>query len=188
MQNCGRITREKEISNLRFKTCQSFIFLEDFNEVKCSSAYWKLVKDAASSRVRKPTGPLRKCANSLVLTDKEKAGLMKSFFVNIGKNIAAKLPIPPGNATTGAYRSDLGDASPPLISQIEISPQRMCRKVNDLKSKKSSGPDNLSPKLLELAGDDIAPSMSRLFSPSIESEYLYSSCKIAKLHRSLQCL
>ena len=84
---------------------------------------------------------------------------MNSFFANIGKNITAKLPIPPGNATAGAYRSDLGDRSPPLLSQIEISPQRICRKVNDLKS---SGPFNLSPKLLKITGDDIVPSMYRL--------------------------
>ena len=75
-----------------------------FNEAKSSSASWKLVKDASSSMVRKPIGPLRKYDDSLVLTDKEKAGLMNSFFSNIGKNIAAKLPIPPGNATTGAFR------------------------------------------------------------------------------------
>ena len=62
---------------------------------------------------------------------------MNSLFANIFKNIAAKLPIPPGNATAGAYRSDLGDTSPPLLSQIEISPQRICRKVNDLKSNKT---------------------------------------------------
>ena len=76
-----------------------------FNEVKSLSAYWKLVKDATSSRVHKPIGPLRKCDDSLLLTDKEKAGLMNSFFANIGKNIAAKLPIPSGNATAGVYRS-----------------------------------------------------------------------------------
>ena len=151
-----------------------------FNEVKSSSAYWKLVKDANSSTVRKHIGPLRKCDDSLVLTDKVKAGLMNSFFVNIGKNIVTKLPITPGNAKSGAYRSDLGDTSPPLLSQIEISPQRICRKVNDLKSNNSSDPDNLSPKLLKLARDDIVPSMYRLFNTSIESESLYSSWKIAK--------
>ena len=102
-----------------------------------------------------------------MLTEEEKAGLMNSFFANIGKNIAAKLPIPPGNATTGAYRSDLGDTSPPLLSQIEISPRRTRRTVNGLKSNKSSGPDNLSPKLIKLAGDDIVPSMYRLFNTSL---------------------
>ena len=45
---------------------------------------------------------------------------MNSFFANIGKNIAAKLPIPHGNATTGAKRSDLGDTSPPQLSQTEL--------------------------------------------------------------------
>ena len=139
------------------------------------------MKDATSSRVRKPIGPLRKCDDSLVLTDKEKAGLMNSFFANIGKNIAAKLAKPPGNATTDVYRSDLGDTSPPLLSHIQISPQRICRKVNELNSNKSSGPDNLSPKLLKLAGDDVVTSMYRLLNASIESESLYSSWKIAKL-------
>ena len=105
-----------------------------FNKVKSLSAYWKLVRDATSSRVCQPIGPLRKCDDSLVLTDKEKAGLKSSFFANIGRNIAAKLPIPPGNTTTGAYRSDLGDKSPLILSHIEISPQRICRKVNELRS------------------------------------------------------
>lgn len=56
-----------------------------------------------------------------------------------------------------------------------------CRTVNELKSNKSSGPDNLSPKLLKLVGEDIVPSMYRLFNTSIESESLYSSWKIVKL-------
>ncbi|XP_068689637.1 uncharacterized protein [Montipora foliosa] len=133
--------RNKVTSDVR--RAKALYFSKMFNEVKSSSAYWKLVKDATSSRVHKPIGPLRKCDDSLVLTDKEKAGMMNSFFANIGKNIATKLPIPPGNATAGVYKSDLGDTSPPLLSQIEISPHRICRKINDLKSNKSSGPDNL---------------------------------------------
>ena len=56
-----------------------------------------------------------------------------------------------------------------------------CRTVNELKSNKSLGPDNLSPKLLKLVGEDIVPSMYRLFNTSIESESLYSSWKIVKL-------
>ena len=106
---------------------------------------------------------------------------MNSLFVNTGKNIAAKLPIPPGNAATGAYRSDLGDTLTPLLSQIEISPPRIRSKVYDLKSSKPSGLDNLSSKLLKLAGYDIVPFMYRLFNTSIESESLYSNWKKAKL-------
>ena len=132
-----------------------------------------------------PIGPLKKCDDSLALSDKEKAGLMNSFFANIGTNIAAKLPIPTGNATTAAYRSTLGDTSPPLLSRVEISPQRIRRKVNELTSNKSTGPDCLSSKLLKLAGDDIVPSMYRLFDASIESESLYSSCKNSKAHTDL---
>ena len=74
--------RNKVTSDLR--RAKASYFSKMFNEVKSSSAYWKLVKDATSSRVRKPIGPLRKCDDSLVLTDKEKADLMNSFFANIG--------------------------------------------------------------------------------------------------------
>ena len=36
------------------------------------------MKDATSSRVRKPIGLLKKCDDSLALSDKEKAGLMNN--------------------------------------------------------------------------------------------------------------
>ena len=74
-----------------------------FNEVESLSAYWKVLKDATSSRVRKPIGPLRKPDDSLVSNDKEKAGLVNWFFATIGKTIATKLPTPSGNATRGAF-------------------------------------------------------------------------------------
>ena len=99
--------RNKVISDLR--RTKTIYFSKMSNEAKSSSAYWKLLKDATSSRVRKPIGPLRKPdCDSLVLTDKEEAGLMNSFFVTIGKNIAAKLPTPSGNATIGAFRVLIG--------------------------------------------------------------------------------
>ena len=41
--------------------------------------------------------------DSLVSNDKEKAGLVNSFFSTIGKDIATKLPTPAGNATIGAF-------------------------------------------------------------------------------------
>lgn len=73
---------------------------------------------------------------------------MNLFFAAIGKNIAAKLPAPSGNATIGADRSDLGNMSLPLLTRIEICSQQIWRKVKELKSNKSSSPDNLSPRLL----------------------------------------
>ena len=57
----------------------------------------------------------------------------------------------------------LGNTLPLILNQIEISPQRICKKVNELKSNKSSGPDNPSSILLKLAGNDIVPSLYGLF-------------------------
>ena len=99
--------RNKVMSDLTH--AKALYFLKMFNKVKSSSAYWKLLKDSTSLRVCKPIWPLRKPDDSLVLGDKEKAGLINSFFATTGKNIAAKLPTPSGNATIGNYRSDLGN-------------------------------------------------------------------------------
>ena len=54
-----KIARNKVTSVLR--RAKALYSSKMFNGVKSSSAYWKLVKDATSSRVPKPIGPLRKC-------------------------------------------------------------------------------------------------------------------------------
>ena len=171
--------RNKVTSDLR--RAKALYFSKMFNEVKSSSAYWKLLKNATISRVRKPIGPLRKPDGALVLTDNEKAGLMNSFFATIGKDIAAELPTPPVGALRGNNGSDTGEKLPTSLSHIAISYRRLCVKVKAPKGNKSPGPDNLSPKLIELAGDNIVPAPCRLFNISIESESLYPSWKAAKL-------
>lgn len=93
--------RNKVTSDLR--RAKTSYFSKMFNEVESLSAYWKVLKDATSSRVRKPIGPLRKPDDSLVSNDKEKAGLVNSFFSTIGKTIATKLPRPSENTTRGAF-------------------------------------------------------------------------------------
>ena len=93
--------RNKATSDLR--RAKTLYFSKMFKEVESLSAYWKVLKDATSSRVRKPIGPLRKPDDSLVSNDKEKAGLVNWFFATIGKAIATKLPTPSGNATRGAF-------------------------------------------------------------------------------------
>ena len=55
-------------------------------EVKKSSAYWKLINKATSRIVhKKSTGPLRRNDGSLALIDKEKVQLMNSYFATIGE-------------------------------------------------------------------------------------------------------
>ena len=69
---------QNKVTSDLLKCAKALYFSKMFNEVKSSSAYWKLAKDATSSRVRKSIGPPRKCDDSLVLTYKEKAGLLIS--------------------------------------------------------------------------------------------------------------
>lgn len=97
--------RNKVILDLR--CVKVLYFLKMFNEVRSLSVYWKLVKDVISLRVCKFIGFLKKCDDFLVLSDKEKVGLMNLFFVNIGMNIVVKLFILIGNVIIVVYRDML---------------------------------------------------------------------------------
>ena len=57
----------------------------------------------------------------------------------------------------------------------------MRNKIKALKTRKSTGPDNIPPKLLKLAGDAIVPSLLSLFRLSITTGRVFTSWKTARL-------
>ena len=68
-------------------------FRTKVNDVKISSAYWRLVKDATNlSECLQPIGPLKIDDGSLVVCDVEKANIMDAYFSLIGTKLAAQLP------------------------------------------------------------------------------------------------
>ena len=57
----------------------------------------------------------------------------------------------------------------------------MRREIKELKTHKSTGPDNISPKLLRLPGNDIASSLTELYRIRPNNGIVFSSWKIARL-------
>ena len=123
-------------------------------EVKKSSAYWKLINKATSRIVHKKSiGPLRRNDGSLALIDKEKAQLMNSYFATTGENLMNTLP----TTTDNNQMVDMNSDVPPILSTTRtssnvISNRSDLEKINKLKTSKATGPDGISPKLLQLAG------------------------------------
>ena len=54
-------------------------------------------------------------------------------------------------------------------------------KIKALKTRKLTGPDNIAPKLLKLAGDAIVPSLFSLFRLSLNTSRVFTSWKTARV-------
>ena len=87
---------------------------------------------------------------------------MNSYFTTIGEKLANQL------ATTDTRDYIVPSNSHiPQISTICISEKRIKQKVESLKPNKSTSPDGILPKLLELAGDAIVLPLTNLYRNSV---------------------
>ena len=80
-----KIARNEVTSALR--RAKASYFTKMFEEVKKTSAYWKLINKATNRIERKRAiGPLERNDVKLALMDKDKAERMNSYFTTIGEN------------------------------------------------------------------------------------------------------
>ena len=103
---------------------------------------------------------------------------MNSYLTTIGENLITSLPLPSEHALVdGNTTSSLIPApSFPLLTSQVVE-----EKVNRLKANKSSGPDEVLPKLLKLAGKAKVPTLTDIFNYSIKRRTVFSSWKTARL-------
>ena len=126
-------------------------------------------------KARKSIGPIRRDDGSLALTDEDKANSINSFFGTVGDKLSSLLPPPPTSQSTG-HRCEV-----PLLSRATINKKLVAQKIDSIQVKKSAGPDNVNPKLLKLAGNAIAPSLTRIYQHSLQNETVFSQWKSARV-------
>ena len=158
--------RNEVTSDLRKAKSSNFSTI--FNEVKSSSAYWNLLKRAANPKVHKNIGPLKKDDGTLEFKDSVKANLMISYFATIGLTLSNTL-CTPTSCGHGETYVDKGETHTPRLTDAYVSKSLVADKIKALNTRKSTGPDNIPPKLLKLAGDAIVPSLHSLFPVSIST-------------------
>ena len=156
-------------------------FRSKVNEVKTSSAYWRLVKDATNlSKSHKPIGPLKREDGSLAVCDVEQANMMNAYFSSIGTKLAAQLP-----AYLSALQTETGtedDTSDiPTLAVIDIQEGTVKSKILNLKSNKATGPDEVAPRLPRLLRESVASPLTSLFTSSFKTGVVPLEWKTAKL-------
>ena len=101
---------------------------------------------------------------------------MKSYFTTIGENLINSLPLPSEHALVDDNTTSSLIPAPSLLTNQVVE-----EKVIRLKANNSSGPDEVSPKLLKLAGKAIVPALTDIFNYSIKRRTVFSSWKTARL-------
>ena len=128
---------------------------------------------------KRAIGPLKRNDGTLALMVKDKAERMNSYFTTIGaENLINSLPLPSEHAMVDG---NITSSLIPAPSFSLLTNQVVEEKVNRLKANKSSGPDEVSPKLLKLAGEAIVPALTDIFNYSIKHRTVFSSWKTARL-------
>jgi hypothetical protein len=155
---------------LALRQAKASHYSDMFKEVKNTKAYWNLLNKATKPTVQNNIGPLRRDDGSLALADYEKACLMNSYFATIGTKLGETLP-PPTDNDEGILNAGINQ--PALLDEFTVSLCSVQNKISKLKTNKSTGPDNISPKILKLAGTAIVQPLVSLFD-TVWNAKLYS--------------
>ena len=149
-------------------------FKDQLKEITTTKAYWNLLPNATKPKVRKPIGPIRLEDKSISVEDSEKVNLVNEYFASLGKRLAA------GYAQLPATTAN-NPALVPQISNVSLSTDVIKKILNAKKSGKSTGPDNVSPKLLKLAGPSIVSALHSLYTRSLQECKVFKDWKLARL-------
>ena len=125
---------------------------------------WKLINEL-NSRNRKNTNNISeiKMGEEAITSPMEMAEAFNSYFTNVGVNLAAK--IPSLKFTPESYLTPTDK-----ICSIQIpTTTTVCRLLKAIDENKSVGLDNIPNKLLKMAADVVAPSLTEIFSQSINT-------------------
>jgi hypothetical protein len=138
--------------------------------------------NAFSTTLNPKKSKTRSRLSKLVLSDKtvtddhDIANGMNDFFCSIGQQIDSNLPRP-----NGSFANYLHNRVLPTFYLSPVSEASVLRLLNKSNSKKSAGPDNITPKLLKHLSNEIYIPLTRLFNKSIEHAVFPNDWKIAKV-------
>ena len=105
----------------------------------------------------------------------EMAEAFNSYFTNVGVNLAAKIPSP--KFTPESYLTPTDKIFSIQIATIAT----VCRLIKAIDENKSVGLDNIPNKLLKMTADVVAPSLTEIFSQSINTGIFPNDWKEARV-------
>lgn len=140
------------------------------------SQTWQIIKGLINSeQVSKQIGEIR--IDDVTVTDKNKiANKFNDYFVNIGPQLANKIP-----AATGDPIKYIQGDFPNSMVLYNTDPTEIAQIVHQLKNSSSKGHDGILPTVIKSTIDEIAMPLSIIFNLSFEKCIFPDKLKIARI-------
>ena len=140
--------------------------------------FWKSFGPTLNpSKIKKNTFLPKLVINNIDVTgDQNIANAMNDYFCNVGQKIHNNIP-----HVAGHFNDYLTNKIRETFFLSAITEAEILRELSKLNENKSSGPDNLKPKLVKLCANQFVEPLTLLFNKSIESGEYPSEFKLAKV-------
>ena len=140
---------------------------------------WKTIDETLNRRKNKSKFPSEFIVNNRSITDhKEIADQFNIFFSNIGSTLSHSIEI---NDNTLDFTDYLNNPTEHRFNFNRITESETLSIINKLKSKNSSGKDEISNKLLKSIKDEIAKPLTIIINQSLKTGIFPEALKIAKV-------
>ena len=169
-----RATKEKlELRQLTRKLCTDFEKDLAYNIKTEPKAFWRYVNSKLKSR--QTINDLVDDTGQRISDNQEKANLLNNYFSSVfTREDTSSHP-----TLTTLYNG-------PILSTIDITHDKVEKKLSKLKTSKSQGPDGLHPRVLKEASSSLCTPLSIIFNKSISEGELPATWKIANVHAILK--
>ena len=127
--------------------------------------FWKYVQSKTQIKERIPD---LKTTNSVASTDHDKCEVLSEFFASVFTNEPTSEPPTLSLPTT-----------PTQMPAIEVTSDMVCKKLEQLKPGKSSGPDKLHPRILKEVAEEISIPLTSLFQTTLQTGRIPQQWKAA---------
>ena len=182
---------EYEVKKINFKTFERIVkeniraakreyYFKTFTAQKRDmKKTWKTIDETLNRRKNKSKFPSEFIVNNRSITDhKEIADQFNIFFSNIGSTLSDSIEI---NDNTLDFTDYLNNPTEHRFNFNRITESETLSIINKLKSKNSSGKDEISNKLLKSIKDEIAKPLTIIINQSLKTGIFPEALKIAKV-------
>jgi hypothetical protein len=157
-------------------------YLNTFDKVKNDSKKtWATIRQVMSNGVTKniSTSPDKiRCEDNTTTSDPPKmAEVFNKFFTGIGPSLASSI-----NSTNIRHFTEYLPNHNPLAFKFEnVTSQQVLSTIKQIEGKSSSGPDQISSKILKLCSPHISDSLTLIVNQCLHNGIFPESLKIAKV-------
>ena len=142
-------------------------------------SFWKTVNEATGKSKSKQIGLLRGADNKEITNDCEKAELINSYFINIGRELAEKFP-EADKPHQFMYRVT------PTVQDLEVNINKLIADIKTININKATGPDGISSRSLAIAGSSALEGIVTVSRTACLSPAFLTHGRLQKLMQSLK--